>query len=151
MSGLRKKASFIHPWGLARDDMDIPYTQRLRLYEQWVLSYLMTKGFKDNHFPYMQISMSGTNCIPLHHWYRAQCCACLPVNALKANLAGHAVFNPSIYHSGSKPELVDRLRRILERRQADRVVKKIVWGYESSTEESNEGSEEAWTELDASK
>ncbi|KAF8584252.1 hypothetical protein K439DRAFT_1346591, partial [Ramaria rubella] len=62
-------------------------------------------------------------------------CACLSVNALKANLAGHAVFNPSIYLSGSKPELVDRLRGILERRQADRVVKEIVWGYESSNED----------------
>jgi len=36
------------------------------------------------------------------------------------NLATHAVFNPSIYLSGSKLEMIERLRGILEMRLADR-------------------------------
>jgi len=59
-------------------------------------------------------------------------CSSLSVNALKANLAGHAQFNPTIYLSGSKPELIDRLRGILERREADQIVRDIVYGQEES-------------------
>ncbi|KAF8521603.1 hypothetical protein BU17DRAFT_87837 [Hysterangium stoloniferum] len=72
-------------------------------------------------------------------------CPHLSLNALKANLAGHAVFNPSIYLSGSKVELIHRLRDILERRQNDRIVKEVVWGHDSSEdgEGEGEGSEEA--------
>lgn len=76
-------------------------------------------------------------------------CGCLSVNALKANLAGHAIFNPLIYLSGSKLELVERLREILEKRQADAVVKEMVWGYESSTRDSVEESEDAWSDSDS--
>ncbi|KAF8514476.1 hypothetical protein JB92DRAFT_2719211, partial [Gautieria morchelliformis] len=68
-------------------------------------------------------------------------CVSLTVSALKANLAGHAVFNPSIYLSGSKPELVERLKEILERRRSDHLVKEMVWRYGCSTEDSIEDNE----------
>jgi hypothetical protein len=57
-------------------------------------------------------------------------CTHLSLAALKANLAAHAVFNPSISLSGTKSELIGRLREILERREGDRIVKEVVWGYE---------------------
>ncbi|KIJ32498.1 hypothetical protein M422DRAFT_234044 [Sphaerobolus stellatus SS14] len=65
----------------------------------------------------------------------------LSVNALKANLAGHAQFNPSIYLSGSRPELVNRLRGILARREGDLVVKEVLKEVRSRSEESTEGSD----------
>ncbi|KIJ43489.1 hypothetical protein M422DRAFT_169745, partial [Sphaerobolus stellatus SS14] len=67
----------------------------------------------------------------------------LSVTALKANLAGHAQFNPSIYLSGSKSKLVNRLCGILTRREAhlDLVVKEMLKEAVSSSEGSTEGSD----------
>lgn len=61
-------------------------------------------------------------------------CTSLSLTSLRANLAAHAVFNPSISLSGTKLDLVKRLSEILERREGDRVVKEVVWGYESEGE-----------------
>jgi hypothetical protein len=58
----------------------------------------------------------------------ATACASLSVSALKRNLAEHAIFNPAILASGSKAELVARLKTILETRKMDMVVRNMMWG-----------------------
>ncbi|KAF7965926.1 hypothetical protein HWV62_14438 [Athelia sp. TMB] len=55
-------------------------------------------------------------------------CAALSVAALKRNLSGHAAFNPDIVSSGTKLELVERLKKILETRQIDMVIRDMLWG-----------------------
>lgn len=55
-------------------------------------------------------------------------CATLSVSALKRNLAEHAVFNLTIIASGTKAELVARLKSILEMRQMDMLVREMICG-----------------------
>jgi hypothetical protein len=57
-------------------------------------------------------------------------CVTLSVSALKRNLIEHAVFNPAIIASGTKAELVARLKNILETRQMDMLVKEMICGEE---------------------
>ncbi|KAF9818789.1 hypothetical protein IEO21_02569 [Rhodonia placenta] len=54
-------------------------------------------------------------------------CEELSVSALRRNLAEHAVFNASILTDGSKEEMVERLKRILTRREMDLVARDLLW------------------------
>ena len=47
-------------------------------------------------------------------------------SALKQNLAAHAAFNTDISVEGSRSELVDRLKKILEIRRDDLLVRKLI-------------------------
>lgn len=140
MPGLRRLAISIH--GMARDiDIEIPKdcedylnSEHSHLQRQRHNYKQRFRFYPDLHAQYQLHPVSPMITDP-------NVCECLSVNALKANLAGHAVFNPSISLSGSKPDLVERLQTILERRDADRVVKEIVWGYESSMESIGENGE----------
>lgn len=55
-------------------------------------------------------------------------CAALSVTALKRNLSEHAIFNPDILVSGTKAELMERLKKILESRKMDLLVRDMMWG-----------------------
>lgn len=55
-------------------------------------------------------------------------CSSLSVAALKRNLTLHATFNAEIITTGSKPELVARLKGILETRKLDILVREMIWG-----------------------
>lgn len=128
MQGLRRLASSVHNEG-REIDVEIPEEceRYLNSHSRRVASSMsLSLDFRTGlHSQYQMHPIAPLITDP---------CACrsLSANALKMNLAAHAVFNPSIYLSGSKLELIDRLREILETRLADRVVKEIVWGYESS-------------------
>ncbi|KAJ7111202.1 hypothetical protein C8R43DRAFT_1041770 [Mycena crocata] len=52
----------------------------------------------------------------------------LSVAALKRNLTAHAAFNPTIIAVGTKVEMTDRLKRILETRQMDLLVREMIQG-----------------------
>ncbi|KAJ7266568.1 hypothetical protein C8J57DRAFT_1068466 [Mycena rebaudengoi] len=54
----------------------------------------------------------------------------LSAAALKRNLAAHAAHNPAVLAVGSKPELVERLTRILETRKMDLLVRAMLQGGE---------------------
>ncbi|KAJ7897412.1 hypothetical protein B0H13DRAFT_2337944 [Mycena leptocephala] len=56
----------------------------------------------------------------------------LSLAALKRNLAAHAACNPAIVAAGTKPELVDRLRTLLETRKADILVREMIQGGEDA-------------------
>lgn len=56
----------------------------------------------------------------------------LSAAALKRNLAAHAACNPAVVATGTKPEMVDRLRGILETRQMDLLVRDMIQGVESA-------------------
>ncbi|KAJ7146769.1 hypothetical protein C8R44DRAFT_758128 [Mycena epipterygia] len=56
----------------------------------------------------------------------------LSAAALKRNLAAHATCNPAVVATGTKPEMVDRLRGILETRQMDLLVRDMIQGVESA-------------------
>ena len=47
-------------------------------------------------------------------------------SAVKQNLAAHAAFNANISVDGSRSELVDRLKKILEIRRDDLLVRKLI-------------------------
>jgi len=55
-------------------------------------------------------------------------CGALTVAGLKKNLAAHAEKNPAILASGTKTEMVPRLREILKRREMDLVVARMLLG-----------------------
>ncbi|CAL1715860.1 unnamed protein product [Somion occarium] len=51
----------------------------------------------------------------------------LSTTALKRNLAAHAQYNAEILAEGSKHEMAERLRTLLEVRQADLLVRDVLW------------------------
>lgn len=57
-----------------------------------------------------------------------EACSALTLAALKSNLSAHAAFNPDIVSTGTKSELAERLRKILETRQIDIVIRNLLWG-----------------------
>ncbi|KAJ7464597.1 hypothetical protein FB451DRAFT_1561839 [Mycena latifolia] len=58
----------------------------------------------------------------------------LSAAALKRNLAAHAERNAAVIAGGTKPEMVERLRRILETRQMDLLVREMIQGGDASVE-----------------
>ena len=54
--------------------------------------------------------------------------------ALKRNLEAHAVCNPSILATGTRPEMVQRLSEILKIRKLDMLVKDMLSGNDSGFE-----------------
>ncbi|KAJ7672228.1 hypothetical protein DFH06DRAFT_1082159 [Mycena polygramma] len=56
----------------------------------------------------------------------------LSAAALKRNLAAHAACNPAVIAVGTKPELVERLRTLLETRKADLLVREMIQGGDES-------------------
>jgi hypothetical protein len=59
-----------------------------------------------------------------------QVCARLSAAALQRNLAAHAAENPSIMATGSKEQMVERLRTLLETRKMDMLVRGMILGSE---------------------
>ncbi|KAL0945349.1 hypothetical protein HGRIS_000847 [Hohenbuehelia grisea] len=59
----------------------------------------------------------------------------LSMSALKRNLAAHAACNPDISVSGSKIEMSERLRHVLQIREADLMVREVVFGSGDSEED----------------
>lgn len=55
-----------------------------------------------------------------------EACPSLTVAALKHNLAAHAAFNPDIVPTGTKAELAERLKNILETRQIDIIIRDML-------------------------
>ncbi|KAI0069802.1 hypothetical protein K474DRAFT_1693993 [Panus rudis PR-1116 ss-1] len=51
----------------------------------------------------------------------------LSIAALKRNLSAHAEYNHAILAEGSREEMADRLTTLLETRQADLIVRSILW------------------------
>jgi len=47
--------------------------------------------------------------------------------ALKKNLAAHAAVNPDVLAEGSRKEMKARLETLLELRQADLILRDIIW------------------------
>ncbi|TCD67810.1 hypothetical protein EIP91_011938 [Steccherinum ochraceum] len=64
----------------------------------------------------------------------------LSIKALKANLSAHAEHNVNILSEGSKPELAERLTKLLEQREQDLAVREVTWrgGEEDETQEEDE-------------
>jgi hypothetical protein len=58
-------------------------------------------------------------------------CDGLSVAALKFNLTMHAQCNPSIYTGGNKPEMMKRLKELLQLRNTDLVVRDLVYSDKS--------------------
>ncbi|KAJ7068858.1 hypothetical protein B0H15DRAFT_918312 [Mycena belliarum] len=56
----------------------------------------------------------------------------LSAAALKRNLAAHAACNPAVVAGGPKPEMVERLRAILQTRKMDLLVREMCQGGEDS-------------------
>ncbi|EJD45712.1 hypothetical protein AURDEDRAFT_114017 [Auricularia subglabra TFB-10046 SS5] len=54
-------------------------------------------------------------------------CGFLALPALKNNLAEHAKYNAEIPVKGSKAELCEALRAVLERRRRDMMVRAVLW------------------------
>lgn len=52
----------------------------------------------------------------------------LSVAALKRNLTAHAISNPTIIPSGTKAEMAERLEKMLKIREADLMVREMIWG-----------------------
>ena len=59
-------------------------------------------------------------------------CAQLSAAALQRNLAAHAVKNPDIIMVGSRVEMIERLRTLLEVRKMDMLVRSMIVGTEQS-------------------
>jgi len=57
-------------------------------------------------------------------------CESLTDEALRRNLAAHAEVNPDIVATGTRKEMVERLRALLELRRQDLVVSELVIGEE---------------------
>ncbi|TFK50185.1 hypothetical protein OE88DRAFT_1632051, partial [Heliocybe sulcata] len=57
-------------------------------------------------------------------------CDSLSVAALKRNLGEHANYNKAIVTSGTKAEMMGRLKGLLEARKMDLLVRAMVWGEE---------------------
>ena len=77
----------------------------------------------------------------------------LSTKALAKNLTAHAEHNASILAEGSKSEMAERLKLLLELRQADLVVREVLWKgddeeNDEDEDEEMEGVEEAASELD---
>jgi hypothetical protein len=63
----------------------------------------------------------------------------LSIAALKRNLAAHATFNDSIVATGTKKEMMARLKAILLVRQMDLIVKEMLCGDETIELEEKDG------------
>ncbi|KDQ58982.1 hypothetical protein JAAARDRAFT_127677, partial [Jaapia argillacea MUCL 33604] len=76
-------------------------------------------------------------------------CSELSTSALKRNLAEHAKYNGGVIVGGTKDEMVEGLRRLLERRKRDLLVREMMWNGDkrslpaTETEEGQEEDEEA--------
>lgn len=62
-------------------------------------------------------------------------CAHLSAAALQRNLAAHAMTNPDIMAAGSKAEMAERLKALLELRKADMLVRDMILGTDPDGED----------------